>query len=169
MGEAEEDQRRGGPSARAVDDLAGLAVRWNGPPIAAGAATFRNPPSAHSISNSPTSRLPANAPTTTSGRVVRSIMKFPFAGSEAGGDAGGDHLEHLCCSVMEPEHQSAQQNGNAEARAPDHHRRRDPARRLQGARQLLRIGKRVSHSRDHLNEATGAAVFGHPRQSVPDR
>jgi len=42
-------------------------------------------------------------------------MKFPFAGSEAGGDARGDHLEKDRRSVVEPEHQRAQQNGNAEA------------------------------------------------------
>src|SRR5665811_2121856 len=89
------------------------SVSWNGPPIAAGAATFRNPPSAHSISTRPTTRLPANAATMTSGRVVRSIMKS-LVQSEAGGDAGCDHLEEDRGAVMKPEHQCADRAGGAE-------------------------------------------------------
>src|SRR5260370_6903417 len=81
------------------------SVSWNGPPIAAGAATFRNPPSAHSISTRPTRRLPANAATMTSGRVVRSILKFPCVESEAGRDAGRHHLEEHRTPVIKPHHQ----------------------------------------------------------------
>src|SRR4051794_27223169 len=77
-------------------------VSWNGPPIAAGAVTLRKPPSAHSMITSPTTRLPAKAAKITSGRVVRSMMEFPLAGSEAGRDAGGDHLEKHRGAVVEP-------------------------------------------------------------------
>src|SRR5436305_8366799 len=87
------------------------SVSWNGPPIAAGAATCRKPPRAHNISTRPTTRLPANAPTMTRGRVVRSIMKFPVAMSEAGRDAGGDHFEKHRRPIMEPQHQRAKQDG----------------------------------------------------------
>ena len=53
------------------------SVSWNGPPMAAGVATLFRPPNAHSISSRPTTRLAEKAPTMTSGRAVRSIMKFP--------------------------------------------------------------------------------------------
>src|ERR1700722_9550103 len=114
------------------------SVNWNGPPIADGAVTCRSPPSAHSISTSPTARLPAKAAIMTRGRVVRSIMKFPFAGSEAGGDAGGDHLEENRCSVVEPERQRAQHKQRAKTRRANQNSRRKPACRLQYSGQLLR-------------------------------
>src|SRR5712671_7078398 len=112
------------------------SVSWNGPPIAAGAATFRNPPSAHSISIRPTTRLPANAATMTSGRAVRSIMKFPCVGSEAGGDAGRNHLEEDRRPVMKPKPQRREQDGDADSHADDHDRRRYPARRRQYRRHV---------------------------------
>ncbi|GEC58697.1 hypothetical protein BEL01nite_77400 [Bradyrhizobium elkanii] len=51
------------------------SVSWNGPPIAAGAATVRKPPIAHSMRNKPTARLPAKAAKITNGRVVRGMMR----------------------------------------------------------------------------------------------
>src|ERR1700676_1490439 len=125
------------------------SVNWKGPPIAAGAATFRNPPSAHSISTRPTTRLPANAATMTSGRVVRSILKFPCGGSEAGGDAGRDHLEEHRSPVINPQQQRGEQDGEPEHHAADHNRRRNPARRLQDGRHFGRRGNRLSHVRTH--------------------
>jgi hypothetical protein len=51
-----------------------VSVSWNGPPMAAGTATLRRPPNAHSITSRPTTRLALKAPTMTSGRVVRSMQ-----------------------------------------------------------------------------------------------
>src|SRR5258708_9746512 len=131
------------------------SVNWKGPPIAAGAATCRKPPSAHSISTSPTTRLPAKAATMTSGRVVRSIirsvMKFPVAGSEAGGDARRDHLEKDRRAVMEPERQRTEQNGGAESYSARPNRRRDPPRAQHGGRLLCR--NRLGHGQP--SETTG--------------
>src|SRR5665647_1339056 len=95
--------------------------------MAAGAATFFRPPMAHSNSSRPTTRLAENAATMTSGRVVRSIVKFPCDyGSEAGGDAGGDGLEEHRRAVMEPQRQRAEQQRRAEARTG--YRQRRPGR-----------------------------------------
>src|SRR6202035_1891212 len=96
--------------------------------MAAGAATFFNPPSVHSISSRPTARLPANAATMTSGRVVRSIMKFLRGGSEAGRDAGGNGLEEDRRPVMEPEPQRAEQQRAGEPRGGHGDDRSRPAR-----------------------------------------
>src|SRR3954452_11519857 len=90
------------------------SVNWNGPPIAAGAVTLRRPPIAHSISTRPTTRLPAKAAKITSGRVVRSIPTFPYAGSEAGRDAGGDHFKEHRGAVVEPQCRRARQHQRAE-------------------------------------------------------
>src|SRR5712671_6961455 len=107
------------------------SVSRKGPPITAGAATFRKPPSAHSISTRPTKRLPANAATMTSGRVVRSILKFPVVRSEAGGDAGRNHLKEDRRPVMKPQHQRGEQHNHAKTRAGHGNRGPSPARRLQ--------------------------------------
>src|ERR1700709_2609862 len=84
------------------------SVSRNGPPIAAGAVTPRKPPSSHSTTTSPTTRLEANAAITTSGRVVRSIMDS--LSSETGGDARGDHLEKDRGAVVNPQHRGAEQH-----------------------------------------------------------
>src|ERR1044072_1085989 len=88
--------------------------------MAAGAVTVRRPPSAHSMITSPTTRLAAKAAIITSGRIVRSIMDFLFAVSEAGRDAGGDHLEKHRGAVVEPQCGRAEHGERAEAGgAPD--------------------------------------------------
>src|ERR1700744_2898936 len=114
------------------------SVSWNGPPMAAGAATLRNPPNAHSITSRPTTRLALKAPTMTSGRVVRSILNSFKIPSEAGGDAGHDGLEKSRRPVVEPEHQRGEQRDNPKPRAAHHDRLRDPARR-EGGGDLLRL------------------------------
>src|SRR5882757_6493719 len=99
--------------------------------MAAGAATFRNPPSAHNISSSPTTRLPVKAPTITSGRLVRSIMKFPEKSrSEAGRDAGRDGLEKHRRSIVEPKRQRPEQKDGAEGSSARRDSLPDPPRRL---------------------------------------
>src|SRR5258708_8982655 len=115
--------------------------------MAAGAATLRNPPMVHSISTSPTSRLPPNAATMTSGRVVLSIVKFPRSGSEAGADAGRQHLEEDRCPIMEPQRQRAEQNGGAEACTSHDHQLRRPARRADCGDYLVRRRNWLSHTR----------------------
>ena len=70
---------------------------------------------------------------------------------------------------MEPQHQRAEQEGDAKSGNPNHHDPRDPAGRLKGPGQLLRREKRESHSRDHLSEATGGTEFGHPAPVYSDQ
>src|SRR3954469_11105447 len=84
--------------------------------MAAGAATFRNPPKAQSINSRPTSRLPVNAAMIISGRVVRSIMNSKWAGSEAASDAGGNRLKEHRPSVSEPQSQTPDQEHGADGR-----------------------------------------------------
>src|SRR5215204_2447661 len=99
------------------------SVSWNGPPIAAGAVTFFRPPIAHIIRSRPTARLAAKAPIITRGRVARSIQEFLNAALEAGGDAGGDHLEEHRGPVVKPQRRRAKQDQGAKAcRAPDNNR-----------------------------------------------
>src|SRR6476659_3229010 len=97
--------------------------------MAAGAATFRSPPIIHNIRTRPTSRLPANAATITSGRMVRSILNSPIFGSETGRDAGRDHFEEDRGPVVKPQDQCAEQKGCAEACGGDGNDRAGPARR----------------------------------------
>src|SRR5258708_16030631 len=123
------------------------SVNRNGPPIAAGAATCRNHHSAHSISTGPTTRLAAKAATITSGRAVRSIMKFPRSGSEAGRDAGRNHLVEDRRAVMKPQRQRAEQDCDPESDTGHDHSRREPARRSQYTALLLLGGNRLSHAR----------------------
>src|SRR5689334_13413447 len=105
--------------------------------MAAGAVTVRRPPSAHSMINSPIRRLVAKAPIITSGRIVRSIVDFLFAVSEAGRDAGGDHLEKHRGAVMEPQCRRAEHGQRAETgSAPDDHGRH-PALRPGGRNDTL--------------------------------
>jgi hypothetical protein len=118
---------------------------------------IRNPPSAHSIRTSPTTRLPAKAPIMTSGRVVRSIMEFLVTlvtGSEAGGEPDADHLEEDRRSVVEPQRERADQKHDAPRPAPaitiaERHpacrRRYHPGQRCCG----VETGKAIG---DHLNE-----------------
>src|ERR1700743_470380 len=94
------------------------SVNWNGPPIAAGTATWRKPPITQSIRTSPTTRLPANAPTITSGR-VRSIIQIPDL--ETCGEAGRDHLKENRRSIARPQHQRRDQNHGPEPRASRYH------------------------------------------------
>ena len=54
------------------------SVSWNGPPIAAGAATFLRSPMSQVISKSPMARLAAKAAMMTTGRLSRSIDDLPF-------------------------------------------------------------------------------------------
>src|SRR5688572_14445566 len=86
------------------------SVSWNGPPIAAGAATFFSPPVSHIISSRPTARLAAKAPIITRGRIARSITKIlnSLWGSEAGRDAGRNHLEEHGGAVVNPKRHCAQ-------------------------------------------------------------
>src|SRR5262249_52082519 len=73
---------------------------WNGPPIAAGAAIFLKSPISQVISKRPMARLAAKAAMMTTGRLSRSIK---LTSSEAGRDAGGDHLEEHRRAVINPE------------------------------------------------------------------
>src|ERR1700721_3240490 len=112
--------------------------------MAAGAATFRNPPSAHNIRSSPMTRLPVKAPTKTNGRLVRSSRKFPEKPrSEAGRDAGRDGLEKHRRSIVEPERQRPEQKDGAEYGATRRDGLPDPARRLDRWRDLLRRRERL--------------------------
>src|ERR1700733_14229964 len=111
--------------------------------MAAGAATFRNPPSAHNISSSPTTRLPVKAPTITSGRLVRSIMKFPEKSrSEAGRDAGRDGLEKHRGSIVDPKLPPPEQTGDAEGSSARSDSLPDPPRWLDRCGDLLRRRER---------------------------
>src|SRR5579864_323971 len=107
-------------------------MSWNGPPIAAGAVACRKPPMTHSIRTSPTTRLPANAPMTTSGRAVRSIIQIPI--SEARGEAGSDHLEEDRASVSGPQDKRCDQQHGSKDHPADHQRTRDPVRGPGGLR-----------------------------------
>src|ERR1700712_3827058 len=123
------------------------SVSRNGPPIAAGAVTPRKPPSNHSTTTSPTTRLEANAATTTSGRVVRSIIDS--LSSETGGDARGDHLEKDCGSVVDPQHCGAEQNGRDQNGAAGNDPERHPAKRTSRRRRTFLNGplvRRIQHS-----------------------
>src|ERR1700712_3153054 len=94
---------------------------------------------------SPTTRLPAKAAKITSGRVVRSMMEFPLAGSEAGRDAGGDHFEKYRGAVVEPKRERAEQHHRAKARGAPDDDRRHPALRP-GCRHRARWGgNRLNH------------------------
>src|SRR5882762_6521771 len=104
------------------------SVSWNGPPIAAAAATFFRPPIAHVITSSPTARLAAKAAIITKGRVARSIDKF-LQESEAGGDAGGNHFKEHRSPVMHPQRRGAEQDHAAKARRAPDNSRSGPARR----------------------------------------
>src|ERR1700689_3149825 len=98
--------------------------------MAAGVATLFRPPNVHSSSTSPITRVAEKAPTMTSGRVVRSIMKFPeiLMRSEAGGDAGGNGLEEHRRPVVEPEPERAEQQRTAQARGDQGNDRHRPVR-----------------------------------------
>src|SRR5690349_6387561 len=114
--------------------------------MAAGAVTVRRPPSAHSMITKPTTRLAAKAAIITSGRIVRSIIDFLFAVSEAGRDAGGDHLEKHRGAVMEPQCSRAEHGQRAEGgSAPDDHGRQ-PALRPGRRNNTLVGGSRLSHA-----------------------
>src|SRR3954466_58634 len=95
--------------------------------MAAGAVTLRRPPIAHSMITSPTTRLVAKAAIITSGRIVRSIVGFLFAESEAGRDAGGDHLEEHRGAVMEPQCRRAEHGQRARCGCAPNNDRRRPA------------------------------------------
>jgi hypothetical protein len=60
--------------------------------------------------------------------VVRSIIKFlNVAGSEAGGNAGRDHLEEHRRPIMVPQRQRAEQKGGGGTRTSHDDHRRNPA------------------------------------------
>jgi hypothetical protein len=65
----------------------------------------------------------------TSGRAVRGIMNF-LSRSEAGRDAGGDHLKEHRGPVMEPERYGTERHNRAKAGGTPDDRRSHPAARL---------------------------------------
>src|SRR5512138_3701328 len=113
--------------------------------MAAGAVTVRKPPIAHSITPSPTARLAAKAAIITSGRIVRSIMDFLFAVSEAGRDAGGDHFEKHRGAVMEPQCRRAEHGERTDAHGTPDDDGRHPALRP-GGRHMWVSGSRLRHA-----------------------
>src|SRR5687768_1731303 len=95
---------------------------------------------------SPTTRLAAKAAMITSGRIVRSIVDFLCTVSEAGRDAGGDHLEKHRGAVMEPQCRRAEHGQRAEAGSAPNDHGRHPALRPSGRHQALVGGNRLSHA-----------------------
>src|SRR6478736_4123620 len=122
------------------------SVSWNGPPIAAGAVTVFRPPIAHSMITSPTTRLAAKAAIITSGRIVRSIIDFLFAVSEAGRDAGGDHLEKHRGAVMEPQCRRAEHGQRAKGGCAPNNDRGHPALTRGHGHHSGLGGNRLSHA-----------------------
>src|SRR5262245_2061434 len=97
------------------------SASWNGPPIAAGVATFLKSPISQVIRSSPTARLKAKAAMMTTGRLSRCMG---LTSSEAGGDAGSDHLEKHRRAVINPERgRSCDGQGAESGGAPDNHGR----------------------------------------------
>src|SRR6185312_4167807 len=74
-------------------------------------------------------RLAAKAAIITSGRIVRSIVDFLYAVSEAGRDAGGDHLEKHRGAVMEPQCRRAEHGQRAKGGCAPNDDGRHPAER----------------------------------------